>query len=523
MGIPLVSNKFKKEESQLKALLNEYSDIIDRNSFLIKDKIDEVKKEFETLFNFVVVGKVKAGKSSFLNALLGIKEGEEDIFEVGPGPQTSKITIVRKGEGNIETKGDIVTIYKDLDSLEGIEIIDTPGTDTIMEKHEKITRDFLENSNLIMFVFDSKNIYTKSDWDLVEEIIKNLNKDVIFILSQKDRASQEEIEMAKKELMNRCNKIDLKDPKIFLTSAKLEIESKADSGFQQVRDYIFNEIGSHDKKRMKLKTIIGKIRFSVDQNSNILNEKIDELEVLERYYETLNAFLGENHSFFNIRFDSINDAIKNYYLNKLTDLKDSILNFYKTQKKVKENIEYEISQFKKEVSKTLNDRITREILNITDEEKSRINRFFDKKEVVDRLGIDPFLREKLKLDVDKEFIIFSNDLEKEINKILDRTFKTVTFKNKNLLNRLYISRSVQKRLDNEISNQMKALENTLKSNVESFLNSLQVKMQTSMFENYEAFKKEINKLEHFKDLKERIDGYSRQLEDIESSLNSKSF
>jgi len=114
-------------------------------------------------------------------------------------------------------------------------------------------------------------------------------------------------------------------------------------------------------------------------------------------------------------------------------------------------------------------------------------------------------------------------LEKEINTILNRTFKTVTFKNKNLLNRLYISKSVQKRLDNEISNQMKALENTLKSNVESFLNSLKVKMQTSMFENYEAFKNEINNLEHFKDLKERIDEYSRQLEDIESSLNSKSF
>jgi predicted GTPase len=523
MGIPLVSDKFKKEESKLKALLNDYLDLINRNSFLIKDKIDEVKNEFETLFNFVVVGKVKAGKSSFLNALLGIKEGEESIFEVGPGPQTSKITIVRKGQGNVETRGDMVTIYKDLDSLEGIEIIDTPGTDTIMEKHEKITRDFLENSNLIMFVFDSKNIYTKSDWELIEKIIKDLKKDVIFILSQKDRASQEEIEMAKKELINRCNKIDLKDPKIFLTSAKLEIESKADSGFQQVRDYIFNEIGSHDKKRMKLKTIIGKIRTSVNQNSKILNEKIEELEVRKRYYESVELFLQENESFLNKRLGSINDTIKNHYLNKLTDLKASILHLYTTQKKVKETIEYDISQFKKEVSNTLEEKIKREITYIIGEEKRRIDKFFNKEEVVERLGKDSFLNEKLKSDVDKFFDDFHEDLENEIKTILDSTFKAVTFKNKSLLNRFYILGSVQKRLDKEISNQMKALENTLKSNVESFLNSLKVKMQTSMFENYEAFKKEINNLEHFKDLKERIDGYSRQLEDIESSLNSKSF
>jgi GTPase SAR1 family protein len=520
MGIPLVSGKFKKEESQLKTLLNEYSDMIDRNSFLIKDKIEEVKKEFETLFNFVVVGKVKAGKSSFLNALLGIKEGEEDIFEVGPGPQTSKITIVRKGEGNVETKGDIVTIYKDLDSLEGIEIIDTPGTDTIMEKHEKITRDFLENSNLIMFVFDSKNIYTKSDWDLVEEIIKNLNKDVIFILSQKDRASQEEIEMAKKELINRCNKIDLKDPKIFLTSAKLEIESKADSGFQQVRDYIFNEIGSHDKKRMKLKTIIGKIRHSINLNSKLLNEKIGELEVRKRYYENVQLFLQENQSFLNIRLESIIDSLTKYYLSKLTDLKSTILHFYKTQKKVKELVEHEIIKFKKEASNTVEERIKREISYIIDEEKRRIDKFFNKKEVVERLGKDSFLNEKLKSEVDKFFDDFQEDLEKEINTILDSSFKTVTFKNKSLLNRFYILGSVQKRLDNEISNQMKALEGTLKSNVENFINSIRVKMETNMFENFEAFKNEINSLENFKDLREKIGEYERQLEDIESSINS---
>jgi hypothetical protein len=343
---------------------------------------------------------------------------------------------------------------------------------------------------------------------------------VIFILSQKDRASQEEIEMAKKELINRCNKIDLKDPKIFLTSAKLEIESKADSGFQQVRDYIFNEIGSHDKKRMKLKTIIGKIRHSINLNSKLLNEKIGELEVRKRYYENVQLFLQENQSFLNIRLESIIDSLTKYYLSKLTDLKSTILHFYKTQKKVKELVEHEIIKFKKEASNTVEERIKREISYIIDEEKRRIDKFFNKKEVVERLGKDSFLNEKLKSEVDKFFDDFQEDLEKEINTILDSSFKTVTFKNKSLLNRFYILGSVQKRLDNEISNQMKALEGTLKSNVENFINSIRIKMETNMFENFEAFKNEINSLENFKDLREKIGEYERQLEDIESSINS---
>jgi hypothetical protein len=312
----------------------------------------------------------------------------------------------------------------------------------------------------------------------------------------------------------------LKDPKIFLTSAKLEIESKDDSGFQQVREYIFNEIGSHDKKRMKLKTIIGKIRHSINLNSKFLNEKIGELEVRKRYYENVQLFLQENQSFLNIRLESIIDSLTKYYLSKLTDLKSTILHFYKTQKKVKELVEHEIIKFKKEASNTVEERIKREISYIIDEEKRRIDKFFNKKEVVERLGKDSFLNEKLKSEVDKFFDDFQEDLEKEINTILDSSFKTVTFKNKSLLNRFYILGSVQKRLDNEISNQMKALEGTLKSNVENFINSIRVKMETNMFENFEAFKNEINSLENFKDLREKIGEYERQLEDIESSINS---
>ncbi len=65
------------------------------------------------------------------------KKGEEEIFKSGAAVETSKITIARKGNKEPEIENDVVIIYKDIESLEGIEIIDTPGTDSIMEKHEK--------------------------------------------------------------------------------------------------------------------------------------------------------------------------------------------------------------------------------------------------------------------------------------------------------------------------------------------------------------------------------------------------
>jgi small GTP-binding protein len=229
MKTPLISNKFKKEEAQLNKILNEYLDLVYKNPILDSDKIAEIKKEFETPFNFVAIGKVKSGKSSFLNALLGVKKGEEEIFKSGAAVETSKITIARKGNKEPEIENDVVIIYKDIESLEGIEIIDTPGTDSIMEKHEKITYDFLENCNLVMFVFEAKNIYTKSDWELIKKIVHQFKKDIIFILQQKDRAKEEEIQTSKKELIAKCNEIGIKDPKIFVTSAALEMESQEGS------------------------------------------------------------------------------------------------------------------------------------------------------------------------------------------------------------------------------------------------------------------------------------------------------
>src|SRR5262245_17859159 len=57
-----------------------------RNARLIREHVDE-------FFLLVVIGEVKSGKSSFINALLG-----ETVQEEGPLPVTDRVWVLKHGE-----------------------------------------------------------------------------------------------------------------------------------------------------------------------------------------------------------------------------------------------------------------------------------------------------------------------------------------------------------------------------------------------------------------------------------------
>src|SRR3977135_3073636 len=81
----------------------------------------------------VIVGEVKAGKSSFINALL-----REDVCEVAPGPCTVRIQeLVYGAERKVENLGDAwqrVSLPKE--ALREISMVDKPGSNSIVRDHQ---------------------------------------------------------------------------------------------------------------------------------------------------------------------------------------------------------------------------------------------------------------------------------------------------------------------------------------------------------------------------------------------------
>jgi predicted GTPase len=129
----------------------------------------ELKDQLQAPFTFVIVGEVKAGKSSFINALL---DTDKEICKVAPMPMTDTIQQIVYGEQEqiIDINPYLKKITQPVEILKEIAIVDTPGTNTIVDHHQEITERFIPYSDLIVFVFEAKNPYRQSSWEFFDYI-----------------------------------------------------------------------------------------------------------------------------------------------------------------------------------------------------------------------------------------------------------------------------------------------------------------------------------------------------------------
>jgi small GTP-binding protein len=141
---------------------------------------------------FVVVGEVKAGKSSLLNALFGQEFARVDVL-----PATDRVYIFRYGDrkSSVEVSPHLTERYEPIPFLRDFNVVDTPGTNTIVAQHQTITETFIPRADLVMFVFSVTNPWTQSAWTLLDFVQKKWLKNVVFVLQQADLRDQPEIDI----------------------------------------------------------------------------------------------------------------------------------------------------------------------------------------------------------------------------------------------------------------------------------------------------------------------------------------
>ena len=222
----------------------------------IAKTVSDLRSRIHDPFMFVIVGEVKAGKSSFINALL---DTNREITAVAAHPMTDTIQQILYGEEEevIEVNEFLKKIHVPVDILKEIAIVDTPGTNTIIENHQQITERFIPASDLIVFVFEAKNPYRQSAWDFFDYISEEWRKKVVFVLQQKDLMPQEDLDINMQGVKDYAAKKSLENPVVFAVSAKLEQEGeKESSGFIDVRNYIKENITGGHAPFMKLENTL---------------------------------------------------------------------------------------------------------------------------------------------------------------------------------------------------------------------------------------------------------------------------
>ena len=218
----------------------------------LSGSVSELQLHLYDPFTFVIVGEVKAGKSSFVNALLS---QNEEICKVAPQPMTDTIQQILYGtEQHTEVINPYLKkIFLPVEILKEISIVDTPGTNTIVEHHQEITEQFIPSSDLIVFVFESKNPYRQSAWDFFQFIHSDWKRKIIFVLQQKDLMNETDLETNRLGDVAQAEKLGIENPHVFCVSAKQEQEEKFDeSGFSAIRDYIRSNITGGKAVQLKL-------------------------------------------------------------------------------------------------------------------------------------------------------------------------------------------------------------------------------------------------------------------------------
>jgi tetratricopeptide (TPR) repeat protein len=163
-----------------------------------------------------VMGEFNAGKSSFVNALAG-----EDIAPTGVTPTTATVNVLRYGatpearvvhqDGSsravapdslsaflaaldVDGAGDVrvVEIFLPVEALRRIEIVDTPGLNSIRPEHERVAREFLRDADAIVWVLAAGQA-AKATEKAALETARAAGKRVLGVLNKVDRLEANEV------------------------------------------------------------------------------------------------------------------------------------------------------------------------------------------------------------------------------------------------------------------------------------------------------------------------------------------
>lgn len=261
--------------------------------------LDEAIVHLDELFLLVVAGEFNSGKSSFINALIG-----ETVLREGVTPTTDRINILKYGPEATERLREefVLEILYPAEMLREINIVDTPGTNAVIRRHEELTRDFIPRSDLVLFVTSADRPFTESERAFLEQI-REWGKKVVLVINKVDILQPAEIETVVQFVRDNAMPLLGRQPEVFPLSARLAGQSKSSSSgsdgaddtrweqsrFEAIERYITDTLDEDERIRLKLLNPLGvaqslttKYKTAVDDRLGLLREDFVTIDNIEK-------------------------------------------------------------------------------------------------------------------------------------------------------------------------------------------------------------------------------------------------
>ncbi|XP_031263788.1 probable transmembrane GTPase FZO-like, chloroplastic [Pistacia vera] len=210
--------------------------------------IDAVSQLDEPFF-LVIVGEFNSGKSSVINALLGKRYLKEGVV-----PTTNEITFLRYSDLDSEEQqrcerhpdGQYIC-YLPSPILKEMIIVDTPGTNVILQRQQRLTEEFVPRADLVIFVISADRPLTESEVDFLR-YTQQWKKRFVFVLNKSDLYQNAfELEEAISFIKDNTRKLlNVENVIVYPVSARSTLETKLSASSAVGKDYgELSVMGSH--------------------------------------------------------------------------------------------------------------------------------------------------------------------------------------------------------------------------------------------------------------------------------------
>lgn len=242
-----------------------------------KRLLDVAQDLRDAFFLVVVIGEFNAGKSTFVNALLG-----DSLLPMGVTPTTEAIEMIRYDETPNRKpvqRGDGLREWAHPGTgAPGVAIVDTPGTGSVFQRHEDTAKSFLHRSDLVIFLLSAKRALADTE-RLYLQLARDYGKKIILVINQVDLLQPQEQADVRRFVERQIKELLGLEPLIFMVSAREALNAQQNGVSGQ------NDKGGMDAVRGHLRGVFSeappakqKLLAQLDMAERILNNYVSAVK-----------------------------------------------------------------------------------------------------------------------------------------------------------------------------------------------------------------------------------------------------
>jgi small GTP-binding protein len=323
----LIRDRTRRQLANEREWLGRLQDTLARFEVAADDRValERSVAQLDRLFLLVVIGEFNAGKSAFVNALVGSR-----VLDEGVTPTTTTLQILQFGEAmerQVDRAGAAI-ITAPVPLLQDLNIVDTPGTNAIFREHERLTTEFVPQADLVLFVTSSDRPFTESERVFLQNL-RDWGKKIVIVLNKIDLLDQEtDRQQVINFVADHARELLGTTPDIFPVSARHAMRKKLapESGtaavpgdrFEELEHYIAHTLDQKERLRLKLLNPIGigtrliqSTRATIASRREVLAADLQTIDDIERQLEVYRTDQSREFEFRLAEVDNILQQFEN--------------------------------------------------------------------------------------------------------------------------------------------------------------------------------------------------------------------